>query len=71
MISKFTADRPKTFAILKIPRRPEWDKDMTSEEIDRQENAAFLEWRRDIAGVEESTISLAMTPFEKNVHVWR
>jgi large subunit GTPase 1 len=47
MISKFATGQPKTqLQILKVPRRPEWTKEMTAEEITRNENDAFLEWRR-------------------------
>jgi hypothetical protein len=34
---------------LKIPRKPAWTREMTAEEIDRQEKEAFLLWRREIA----------------------
>lgn len=44
---------------------------MTGEEIIRNENEAFLEWRRQIWTVEEGAKNLAITPFEKNVNVWR
>ena len=44
---------------------------MTAHEIETQENLAFLEWRRDIAGMEENNVNLAITPFEKNVDIWR
>ena len=71
MISKFSQGGKKQMAILKIPRRPEWSKDMTAEEIERQENLAFLEWRRDIASIEQDNVNLAITPFEKNVDIWR
>jgi large subunit GTPase 1 len=56
---------------LKIPRRPEWNKDMEAHEIQMNENMAFLEWRRDLALVEENNVKLAITPFEKNIEVWR
>jgi large subunit GTPase 1 len=56
---------------LKIPRRPEWTKDMEGHEIQQNENMAFLEWRRDLALVEENNVKLAITPFEKNVEVWK
>ena len=56
---------------LTIPRRPAWDKSMTAHEIEQQENMAFLEWRRDIATMEQDNIALAITPFEKNVDIWR
>jgi hypothetical protein len=32
---------------------------------------AFLEWRRDIAMIEENNVKLAITPFEKNIEVWK
>jgi len=44
---------------------------MTGLEIENQENIAFLEWRRDIANIEQNNIALAITPFEKNVGIWR
>lgn len=44
---------------------------MSVAEINKQENIAFLEWRRDIATLEENNIKLAITPFEKNLEVWR
>jgi len=56
---------------LKIPRRPEWNKDMSANQIHQNENMAFLEWRRDIASIEENNVKLAITPFEKNIEVWK
>eukprot|EP00299_Pterocystis_sp_00344_P018979 c9452_g1_i2.p1 GENE.c9452_g1_i2~~c9452_g1_i2.p1 ORF type:complete len:434 (+),score=119.82 c9452_g1_i2:53-1354(+) len=53
-----------------IPRRPEWDTNTTPEELDHNERLAFLEWRRNLSQLEE-TSQLLMTPFEKNVEVWR
>ncbi len=35
------------------------------------ENKSFLEWRRGIALMEENFVSLAITPFEKNLEVWK
>lgn len=32
---------------------------------------SFLEWRRDIACMEQDNMTLAITPFEKNVDIWR
>jgi len=39
--------------------------------MSRQEDMSFLEWRRDIASVEEGSVNLAITPFEKNIEVWK
>ena len=44
---------------------------MEAHEIQQNENMAFLEWRRDLALVEENNVKLAITPFEKNVEVWK
>lgn len=63
--------------ILRIPRRPPWNSSTTYEELMVQETDEFLKWRRKIATTEEEN-SLAstiggpmMTPFEKNLEVWR
>lgn len=34
---------------LRVPRRPPWTKSMTPLELERQEKAAFLDWRRGLA----------------------
>ncbi|CAI5712531.1 unnamed protein product [Peronospora destructor] len=60
-----------TFAEMKVPRRPKWDTSMTAEELNRLEKESFLEWRRDIALLEASSDHLEVTPFEKNLEVWR
>lgn len=44
---------------------------MTAQEIAHNENLAFLDWRRDIASQEQNAVNLAITPFEKNIEVWR
>lgn len=55
---------------LKVPRRPQWSEKQTPEEVDAQERTAFLQWRRALAAVEEAE-RLVLTPFEKNLEVWR
>jgi large subunit GTPase 1 len=55
---------------LTIPKRPAWTYDMAAAEVQRMEKAAFLEWRRSLAAVEES-LKVTMTPYEKNLEVWR
>ncbi|CAN0018220.1 unnamed protein product, partial [Discosporangium mesarthrocarpum] len=59
------------FEHMKVPRRPRWDVGMTAEELDQAERKAFLEWRRDIASAEETNGTYRVTPFEKNIEVWR
>lgn len=57
---------------LMIPRKPSWSYDMTAQEIDRNEKQVFLKWRRDIALIESThNYDLKVTPFEKNLEVWR
>ncbi|KAL0370236.1 UNVERIFIED_CONTAM: GTPase LSG1-2 [Sesamum angustifolium] len=57
---------------LRIPRRhmPPWDAKMSVEELDDNERRAFLEWRRSLARLEENE-KLVLTPFEKNLDIWR
>ncbi|EFJ46500.1 hypothetical protein VOLCADRAFT_105489 [Volvox carteri f. nagariensis] len=55
---------------LALPRRPPWTADMTPEQLDVQERTAFLSWRRNLAQLEEEE-RLVLTPFEKNLEVWR
>ena len=64
------------FKELSVPRRPKWDKNTTAAELDRNEKEAFLDWRRNIAEYEEkiaasSATRVTVTPFEKNLEVWR
>ena len=55
---------------LEVPRRPQWDEKTTPEELDMREREAFLDWRRSMAQLEEVE-DLLMTPFERNLEVWR
>lgn len=55
---------------LRMPRRPGWDRGMSAEVLDHRERDAFLAWRRRLAAVEEEE-GLVLTPFEKNLEVWR
>ncbi|TFL06343.1 P-loop containing nucleoside triphosphate hydrolase protein [Pterulicium gracile] len=55
---------------LRVPRRPAWKKSMTPAELDRQEKDAFLDWRRGLAQLQENQ-TLLLTPFERNLEVWR
>ena len=43
---------------------------MTPAELDASERAAFVTWRRGMAALEEGA-RLTLTPFEKNLEVWR
>ncbi|OWZ64014.1 hypothetical protein AYX15_04113 [Cryptococcus neoformans] len=55
---------------LTVPRRPPWTRQMTRLELEKQERESFLEWRRDLAKLAE-TSNLLLTPFERNVQLWR
>ncbi|KAL2331875.1 hypothetical protein Fmac_019456 [Flemingia macrophylla] len=55
---------------LRVPRRPPWSPDMSVEELDDNEKQAFLIWRRSLARLEENE-KLVLTPFEKNLDIWR
>lgn len=55
---------------LTVPRRPKWDESTTPEELDALERESFLNWRRGLAELQENN-DLLMTPFERNLEVWR
>lgn len=56
--------------MLRIPRRPPWTKDTSADELRANENKSFLEWRRDLALLQEKE-GLVITPYEKNLEFWR
>ncbi|XP_056421357.1 large subunit GTPase 1 homolog [Hyla sarda] len=53
-----------------IPRRPHWDKSTSAEALKQSERENFLEWRRQLAKLEEEK-KLILTPFERNLDFWR
>lgn len=55
---------------LTVPRRPKWDESTTAEELGAKERESFLDWRRGLAELQENN-DLLMTPFERNLEVWR
>ncbi|KAI1390853.1 P-loop containing nucleoside triphosphate hydrolase protein [Hypoxylon trugodes] len=57
-------------ARLTVPRRPKWDSSTTADELDQLERESFLNWRRGLAELQENN-DLLMTPFERNLEVWR
>jgi large subunit GTPase 1 len=63
-------EKQRETTVLKVPRRPMWQKGMTVTELERNENRAFLEWRRGIARIEQER-SFEMTPYEKNIEIWK
>ncbi|TKA31027.1 hypothetical protein B0A50_01995 [Salinomyces thailandicus] len=57
-------------ARLTVPRRPPWDASTTAQELDTRERQSLLDWRRGLAELQEID-DLLMTPFERNLEVWR
>lgn len=55
---------------LTVPRRPQWDEKTTRQQLDEREREALVEWRRGLASMQEND-DLLMTPFERNLEVWR
>ncbi|KAI1776463.1 P-loop containing nucleoside triphosphate hydrolase protein [Hypoxylon cercidicola] len=66
VISKHAQHRAR----LTVPRRPKWDSNTTADELDQLERESFLNWRRGLAELQEHN-DLLMTPFERNLEVWR
>lgn len=59
-------------AYIDFPKRPQWDYDMTREELDEQETKYFQEWMLSVedkygSADGESQLSL----YERNLEVWR
>ncbi|AES88184.1 putative P-loop containing nucleoside triphosphate hydrolase [Medicago truncatula] len=55
---------------LRVPRRPFWSAEMSADELHANETQHFLTWRRSLARLEENK-KLVLTPFEKNLDIWR
>jgi len=55
---------------LTVPRRPPWDDKTTPQELDKRERESLLDWRRGLAELQDND-DLLMTPFERNLEVWR
>ncbi|XP_070973447.1 large subunit GTPase 1 homolog [Oncorhynchus clarkii lewisi] len=56
--------------LLRIPRRPHWDGSTSPEVLQQTERDSFLEWRRELALLEEEQ-KMILTPFERNLDFWR
>ncbi|KAI9677488.1 MAG: hypothetical protein M1817_006442 [Caeruleum heppii] len=55
---------------LTVPRRPPWTDTTTKHDLEARERQSLLDWRRGLAELQESN-DLLMTPFERNLEVWR
>jgi len=60
---------PEDEKVLAIPRRPQWT-GLTAEQLKEEENKNFLEWRRNLASIQEE-YGCVVTPYEKNLEFWR
>mmetsp|Transcript_155662 Transcript_155662/g.290544 ORF Transcript_155662/g.290544 Transcript_155662/m.290544 type:complete len:615 (-) Transcript_155662:121-1965(-) len=56
--------------LISIPRRPQWEEGMTSEELAALETQAFIEWRRGFKDLEQDE-GFVVTPYERNLDFWR
>lgn len=54
-----------------MPKRPKYKDGMKAKEFENLENEAYLNWRRGISEVELKNEKLVITPYEKNISVWR
>lgn len=63
-------DWDRLHGALTIPRRPAWDYNVSPEAVQQAEEGAFLDWRRTLAHLEEKE-DVLLTPYEKNLQVWR
>jgi large subunit GTPase 1 len=60
----------KNSHIIRVPRRPDWRKMKSAIDLKKAENAAFLNWRKQLATIENQD-SFTLTPFERNIEMWR
>lgn len=57
-------------SFVKIPWKPDWH-GKTPEEQHKDENENYLKWKKEIQHLEETNPQICLTPFEKNIEVWR
>ena len=69
--SKLNTKSLQQYRPLQLPHRPKWEAGTSPEQLGELEKKSFLEWRRGLATTEECEIDSAVTPFEKNLEVWR
>jgi large subunit GTPase 1 len=56
---------------IQIPKRPTYVPGMKPKEFEYLENENYLNWRRSLSILEMKNEKLAITPYEKNINVWR
>ena len=56
---------------LSIPKKPKYKPGMKKEEYSKLEKESFLAWRKALAEEEMKNINKSITPYEKNIEVWK
>ena len=56
---------------LSIPKKPKYKKGLKKDEYIKMEKESFLAWRKALAEEEMKNINKAITPYEKNIEVWK
>ena len=56
---------------LSIPKKPKYKKKKKKEDYIKLEKESFLAWRKALAEEEMKNINKAITPYEKNLEVWK
>ena len=56
---------------LSIPKKPKYKPSMKKEEYSKLEKESFLAWRKALAEEEMKNINKSITPYEKNIEVWK
>lgn len=56
---------------LQMPRRPKWKELENKEDLNKLQAEAYLTWRRSLAELEEKNHDIKITPYEKNIEVWK
>ena len=56
---------------LSIPKKPKYKKGMKKDEYFKLEKESFLSWRKALAEEEMKNINKTITPYEKNIEVWK
>ena len=69
-IDKDCIDKYK-YTSIQIPRRPKWMPGIKPKDFEILENESYLNWRRSLSEIEINAGNLVITPYEKNISVWR
>lgn len=56
---------------LSIPKKPKYKEGMKKEEYLNLEKESFLSWRKNLAEEEMKNMNKSITPYEKNLEVWK